>query len=103
MWASILLFKLNLNNMWEYIYKIMFLSLEKELLLKNFNEIKNGLGEIIYADEKDARKQVIIRFHMPLNKWSFSFPLKDDDFNYLTYWKDVGKLKPYALGRIATL
>lgn len=81
----------------------MFLSLEKELLLKDFNEIKNGLGEIIYADEKDARKQVIIRFQMPLNKWSLSFPLKDNDLNYLTYWKDVKKLKPYALGRIATL
>ena len=81
----------------------MFLSVEKELLANNYYAIKNYGDITIYQNGDDAKMQVGITFNTEMNNWTFSFPLKNSLFNYVTYFKEPRKIKQYALGRICDL
>jgi len=81
----------------------MFLSVEKELIARHYCEMKNFDNSTIYQNLSDARVQVALEFNKEENRWSFSFPLKDCDFNYITYWRDPNKIRLYASERIRAL
>jgi len=81
----------------------MFLSVEKELIAHHYCEMKNFDNSTIYQNLSDARIQVALEFNKGMNRWSFSFPLKERDFNYITYWQDPNKIRIYASERICAM
>ena len=59
----------------------MYASSEKKILRKNFtNNLFERANLWSYMDKKDYRRQITFKWDVVKNKYSFSFPMNNNDY-----------------------
>ena len=71
----------------------MLVSLEKNILEKQYEYIFDNTKIWSFKKKYDALKQINLEYNKENNKYKFSFPIAD--IHYSTTFNDVTKLKKY--------
>jgi len=74
----------------------MYASSEKQLLNKNFvDNFFEKCNLWSYMDKTDFRRQITFKWRNDLKKYSFSFPMNNKEYNYVTFFNTHKEAEEY--------
>ena len=74
----------------------MYASSEKKILRKNFtNNFFEKCSLWSYMDKKDYRRHITFKWDNKKEKYFFSFPLNNNDYNYVVYFDTHAEASEY--------